>query len=1076
MISWFARNDVAANLLVLILILGGLLTAPHVRQEVFPQFSTDRVAVTVVYPGASPDEIEHSINVRIEERIAGLEGIKKITSTAAEGAGAVTVEALPSFDPRELLNGVKAEVDAIDTFPEDAEKPIVREVVVRSHVISVAVYGQADELALKHVGERIRDDLSAIPEITQVELINARPYEVSIEVSENALRRYGLTFDAIAEAIRRSSVDLPAGSVKTDAGEILLRAKGQARVGSEFESLVLMTRPDGTRLYLSDVADVVDGFAETDQSARFNGQPSVMVEVFRVGEQSALHIADAVKGYVEKARPGMPEGIELTTWNDRTRVLRGRINTLRRNGFQGLCLVFLTLALFLQFRLAVWTVFGIPVAFLGTLWLLPALDVSINVLSLFSFILVLGIVVDDAIVIGENVFTKKQRGMSGYEAAVKGAQEVSVPVIFGVLTTVTVFVPMLFLPGVMGKIMTVFPSVVIPTLLFSLVESQMVLPSHLKHVVVRSEQTLGGIPGLWTRFQSRISGGLEDFVVRAYKPFLSRVLEWRYVVLSAAASFLLVTTALVVSGVPKLRFFPDAEADNVIADLTMPQGTPQAVTRRALDQLETAVVRLREELQQRMPEHGGKAIRHVLTSLGDQPFRSTRSSNGGRERSTFSGSHLAEVNIQLAPAESRDFSSAEVAARWRELAGPIADAVELTFSSSLFISGAPINVELAGSNVDQLREAAQRLKDELRHYPGVFDPADSFRPGKQELVLAIKPGAEALGLSLSGVAKQVRQAFYGEEAQRVQRGREDIKVMVRYPRSRRRSLMDVANMRIRTENGDEVPFSTVASVEYGRGYATIKRANRRRVVDVTADIDPNVANPNEVLASLKRTILAQLETDYPGLQYSLEGEQREQRETLGALRRGFAIALLVIFALMAVPLGSYIQPLIVMTAIPFGVAGAVWAHLSLGMDLSFLSIFGIVALVGVVVNDSLVLVDHVNRRRRKGAAIGEVICEAGVARFRPILLTSLTTFAGLAPLLLERSLQAQFLKPMAVSLGFGVLFATGVSLVIVPCSYLVLADLGSWALRLRRRSPSAIQPERSGETTRVQDAVSSGER
>jgi multidrug efflux pump subunit AcrB len=1059
LIAWFAENGVAANLLMFVVLFAGLITAPTIRQEVFPEFETDRVTVTVPYPGATPAEIEEGINVRIEESIASLEGVKKITSTAAEGVGAVTVEALPEADVRALLDDVKSEVDAIDTFPEEAEQPLVSELVVRHRVLTIAIHGVEDERSLKSLAERVRDDLSTLPEITQVELYSVRDDEVSIEVSEQALRRYGITFDDVADAVRDSSLDLPGGSIKTDAGEVLLRAKGQAYRGRDFERIVLLTRPDGSRVYLEDVATVVDGFADTDQRAVFDGEPAAMVQVYRVGEQSALAIAAAAKAYVAEAAGRMPAGVKLTVWDDDTQVLRDRLDTLRRNGLQGLVLVFLTLAFFLQFRLALWTTAGIPVAFLGALWLMPALGVSINVLSLFSFILVLGIVVDDAIVVGENVYKKKEEGMSGLAAVVEGAQEVAIPVIFGVLTTVAVFCPMLALPGITGNIMTVFPLVVIPTLLFSLVESQLVLPAHLRHVVADGAGPKRGIEARWKRVQGAVARGLARFIDEAYEPTLDVALRWRYTVAALAVAVLIVTASVVGAGWIRMRFFPDAEADRVVAELTMPQGTPAASTDRALARLEQAALRVRDEFDDRVKSDDVHSIVHILRSLGEQPG----AAGGGRRgpsRSTGGGAHLGEVNLQLAPAELRRFSSIEVANRWRELAGQIPDATELRFQGSLFHGGDAIDVQLSSQSLEDLQSAAERLKVVLARYPGVSEVADSFEPGKEEIKLTIRPEAESLGLTLADLARQVRQAFYGEEAQRVQRGREDIKVMVRYPASERVSLADIENMRIRTPSGSEVPFSTVASVRYGRGYATIQRADRQRYISVTADVDAKKGNANEILADVRENVLPDLIADYQGLRYSLEGEQREQIDTFDGLRRGFLLALFVIYALMAVPLKSYTQPLIVMTAIPFGIVGAVWAHIALGMNLSFMSVFGIVALVGVVVNDSLVLVDYVNRSRREGKALHDVVREAGAARFRPILLTSLTTFAGLTPLLLERSFQAQFLIPMAVSLGFGVLFATAISLVLVPCTYLIVDDvgrlLGGGSDRTRPSEPDAV--------------------
>ncbi len=1051
LIAWFADNGVAANLLMAVVVVGGLLTAPRILQEVFPEIAGDRVVVSVVYPGATPEEVEASINRRIEERVAGLEGVKKITSTAAEGAGAVTVEALRGTNVRTLLDDVKSEVDAIDTFPDEAEAPLVSEVTRRDFVIGVTISGDVGEATLKKIGERTRDELTALPDLTQADLVNARPYEISIEISELALRRYGLSFDDVADAVRRSSLDLPAGSIDTGAGEILVRSKGQAYAGPDFAKIVLLSRADGTRLLLGDVARVIDGFADTDQQAFFDGEPSVTVQVYRVGQQSSLVLAQTVKDYVAKAAGRLPPGLHMTTTRDVTQVLRDRLNTLLRNGTQGLILVFLVLALFLEFKLSLWVTLGIPVSFLGTLFLMPALGVSINVLSLFSFILVLGIVVDDATVVSENVYRKKEQGILGLEACVSGTQEVSVPVIFGVLTTVAVFVPMFAVPGTIGRIMRVFPLVVIPTLLFSLIESQLILPSHLRHVVSGGQGSPGPVAQAWGRVQGVVSKGLTRFVRDFYRPTLDAALEWRYLTASIALALAIVTLAAVASGWVRTRFFPDVEADTVAVELTLPQGTPPAVTRAAVAEIEGSARRLKHELDGDRQPGTPSSIVHIMAAVGEQPYRADQSHNGGRNGSTFTGSHIGEVSLQLAPASDRRFSSTEIVQRWRELTPQIPDVVEMNFVSSLFSAGAPIQVQLASSDLHTLREAAARLKKKIATYPGVYDVSDSFRAGKRELTLGIKPEAEALGLSLADLARQVRQAFYGEEAQRVQRGREDIKVMVRYTEAERASLATIENMRIRTPDGGEVPFANVATVATDRAFATISRSDRRRVIDVTAQLDENSGNANEVLADVRQTILPLLLSDYPGLTYSLEGEHREQADTFQALGRGFIVALLCIYALLAIPLRSYIHPLIVMTAIPPGIVGAVLAHVMLGMDLSFLSMFGIIALVGVVVNDSLVLVEYIHRRRAAGEEIGQAVREAGVVRFRPILLTSLTTFAGLTPLLLERSFQAQFLIPMAVSLGFGVMFSTFVSLLLVPASYLILEDLRVLPTRLHAR-------------------------
>ena len=1039
-IAWFARNGVAANLLALLLVVAGFITTTHIRQEVFPEFSSDMITVSVVYPGAAPEEVEEGICVRVEEAIQGLEGIKQLVSHAGEGLGTVRVELLPEADVREVMDDVKSRVDAIDTFPVEAERPIIEEVLLRKQVINVAVSGDANEHALKRLAERVRDEITAIPGITQVELANARPYEISIEVSEETLRRYQLTFDDVARAVRRSSLDLPGGSIKTEGGEILLRSKGQAYRGEEFERLVLRTNPDGSRILLGDVANVVDGFAETDQSAEFDGSASVLVKVFRVGDQSALQISELVRGYVEEARARMPSGIRLTTWQDDASYLRSRLDLLQRSARNGLILVFLVLAVFLRFRLAFWVSLGIPISFLGTIWLMPTLDVSINLISLFAFIVVLGIVVDDAIVIGENIHTYQHHGKPGLQGAIEGAQELALPVVFAVMTTVAAFYPLISVEGNTGKVMRVIPLIVLPTLIFSLVESLFILPAHLRHLHSKKEgHHTRGIAGLWDGFQTKFVRALDGFIRRAYQPSLEWSLRWRYLTVTLGLAALLVTAGLVQGGWIRFFFFPPVEGDNVAAMVTMPLGTPVEVTEAAVQRLQESALTVRAEIERKSGQTN--LYHHVLASVGTQPFRTDQSRSPGNVGSSFSGSHLGEVHIEVAPSEERSVTSTEIANRWRAETGPIANAVELTFTASIFSPGEAINVQFTGPDIAELKAVANQFQERLARYPAVFDISDSFRAGKEEIKLQIKPEAEVLGLTLADLARQVRQAFYGEEAQRVQRGRDDIKVMVRYPREDRRSLGDLENMRIRTPEGREVPFSAVAEANLGRGYADIKRVDRRRAINVTADIDTAKGEPDKIIEDLENTVLREIRAEHPRVRYTYEGSKREQAETMGGLFRGFVLALVVIYALLAIPFKSYYQPLIVMSAIPFGLIGAVWGHMLMGMDLTVLSMFGLVALTGVVVNDSLVMVDYVNRKRAKRESIMDAVRKSGVARFRPILLTSLTTFAGLTPLLLEKSVQAKFLVPMAISLGFGVMFATFITLLLVPSMYMILEDL-----------------------------------
>ena len=1044
-IAWFARNPVAANLTMVFIIVSGLIATTTVKEETFPEIELDRISIQVPYLGAAPEEVEDGVVIRIEEAIQGIDGIKQIQSTASEGSASVMVELELGADARRVVDEVKNNVDAITTFPLETEEPIIRELTARNQVTDVAIAGDTDVFALKTLAERVRDELAAMPEITQVDIVSAPPYEISIEVSEVALRRHGMTFDQVANAVRRSSLDLPGGSVRTDGGEILLRTIGQAYRGAEYEDLVLWTRSDGSRLRLGDVATVVDGFEETDQYARFDRNSSVTVSVFRTGEQSALDIAAAVRRYVDRAQESLPDGISMTIWQDQSEVLSARLALMLRNGATGFLLVFVVLSLFLELRLAFWVSLGIPISFLGAIALMPGLEVSVNVISLFAFILVLGIVVDDAIIVGENIYRHQEDHGEGLRGAIEGAREIAKPVTFAVLTTVAAFMPLMFVPGMMGKIFRVIPLVVVPCLLFSLVESLGILPAHLAHVPRR------GRPGPWRRFQQVFAEGLKLFVRRAYAPVLETALRWRYVTAAIGVSTLILTGGMVLGGWANFHFFPSIEADFMAASVTMPQGTPVDVTSQAVEKLEEGAARLRARLQQ---ETGMDYFRHVSTSVGDQPM----ASRGGGPLGpvlTVAAANVGEVTIELAPAETRAYTSEQLGNLWRETTSPIPEAVDVNFNMSVMSPGEDVDVQLAGPDIERLRRAAEAVKGRLAEYAGVYEISDSFRAGKEEMQLGIKPAAETLGLTLQDLGRQVRQAFYGEEAQRIQRGRDDIRVMVRYPRDDRRSLGDLENMRIRTPNGGEVPFRQVAEVVPGRGFASIKRVDRNRAVNVTASVDPAITSAGAVIADLQARILPEVLADHPGVFYTFEGAQAEQADAVGGLQRGFLLALLMIFALLAVPLRSYVQPLIIMAAIPFGLVGAIWGHLLMGLDVTMMSMFGLVALTGVVVNDSLVMVDFINRKRLIHDEVGVAVREAGANRFRPILLTSLTTFFGLAPLMLEQSMQAAFLVPMAVSLAFGVLFATFITLILVPVSYLILHD----CKRAMRRTFGRGEPE-----------------
>jgi multidrug efflux pump subunit AcrB len=1048
--AWFTQNHVAATLIALSFVVGGLvmLTTGRVRREVFPEVAPNIVTVQVPYPGASPEEVEQGVCLRIEEAVDGLNDVDKITSTATEGMGMVVIEALQSADLDRVLDDVKNRVDAITNFPADIEQPVVARLVVRKEVINVSVHGDADERTLRVVAERARDALTALPEISQVELAAVRPYEIAIELGETALRRHGLTFDAVADAVRRGSLDLPAGAIKADDGQTLLRVQGQAYRGREFADLVLMTAADGTRVTLGEVATIRDGFAEDDLAARFDGKPTVLLKVFRVGDQDAIAVTQAVRDWVDGAgRELLPPGLSMTTWRDESVILKGRIDLLVTNAMQGLLLVFVILALFLQLRVAIWVAAGIPIAFLGAVTLMPVLGVSVNMLSLFAFLLVLGIVVDDAIVVSENIVLHRTPGSSPMLAALRGSREVRTPVFASVTTTIAAFLPMVFsVPGSDAQVWRVIPFVVIPVLAISLLESQMCLPAHLARLRVDAP---GHRPWLgaraWGAVQGAFQRGLDAFVRGVYQPLLDLSLRWRYVTIAGAITILVVVFAGIAAGKPRFVFFPTVDGDNIVVSLVMPQGTPVQVTSGLLARIETAARDVCSEFD-REQGRTEPVLLHMMATVGSQPYAVEQARNGGQRDAQFaSGSHLAELNVQLQPSEVRDVASDVLMGRMRARVGEIPDAVDLQFTTSFFSTGKDVDVQLHHDDEAALRAAVDDLTAELRAMPEIKDVASSWRTGKQELELRIRPGAEPLGLSQQDLARQVRQAFYGEEAQRVQRGRDDVKVMVRYPESGRRSLRDLEELRIRTPGGDEVPFADVAAATTGRSASAITRVDRKRTLRVSGEIDENDPNASAsaINARLRSELLPALVSRHPGLTWGFEGDQKKQRELFAALGGGFLIALFAIYALMAVPLKSFLQPLLIMTAIPFGVVGAVLGHLIAGYDLSILSMFGVVALAGVVVNDNIVLVDWVNTRRREHDSLLQAVRTAGAQRFRPILLTSLTTFGGLAPLLLEKSVQARFLVPMAISLGFGVMFATLVSLLLVPSLYLALDDVTS---------------------------------
>ena len=1029
---WSVQNRVAVNLVMVFILVAGLMTVLGMRREMFPQFALDMINVSVTYPGASPEEVEEGVCIKIEEKIKGIEGITRIYATAREGHASVTAELSGDVVIRDVMDDIRTQVDLIDTFPEEAEDPVITEILNRDPAITVAIYGRAPERLLRQLAEKVRDDLVDTKPISLAALVGVRNYEIAVEVSEANLRQYNLTFDRVVQAIRTGSLDMPGGTMKTDSGEILVRAEGRMYTGKEFETLPLITREDGTVIRIGQVARVIDGFEETDIRTRFNGQPAALVQVNRTSTEDVISISDTVRAYVARHASQMPEGVKISTWFDISTMVRDRINLLLRNGAQGIVLVFLALAFFLNIRLAFWVAAGIPISFMGAFLALDAMGETINMISLFAFIMTLGILVDDAIIVGENVYTHYHRRRRVDEAVINGVGEVGAPVVMAISTTVVAFTPLMFIAGIMGKFIAVMPKAVIAILVVSLVEALLILPAHLSGALHRSGT---GRRLAWhERIRGAVEKRLEDVIERVYTPALRYVVDNRYFTFSIGLGVLIISIGILRGGYVPFVFMPKGESDWIIAELTYPLGTPATLTEETIGLLERSAFDLNAEFQDRLDDDN-PLVTNTNALVGAIPRRDWKP--------PVFGGHCGEVWLELRPSSERPRVSVnDVTTRWRQQVGEIPGVEQLSFYTIAGgPAGNPIEIRLIGDDFQLLQDAAGELKEELRAYPGTFDVADNFKPGKEEQQARIRPGARSLGVTMSDLALQLRQAFHGEEAVRVQRGKDDLKVLVRYAEEDRNRPGSIDRMRIRTADGREIPIAEIAEIRRGRAYSLVRRVDRRRVITVTLDIDENLANASNIVASLDRRFLPDLVKRYPGLKYDLEGQEKRTRESLDSLKKGFSLALMVIYLLLASQFRSYVQPVIIMMAIPFGLIGAIIGHLIMGLSFTIISIFGIVALSGIVVNDSLILIDFINRATRGGMPVEDAVLQSGRARFRPVLLTSITTVAGLLPLLLERSFQAQFLIPMAVSISFGLIAATFLTLLYVPALYLIVNDL-----------------------------------
>ncbi|MEL7686758.1 efflux RND transporter permease subunit [Citromicrobium bathyomarinum] len=1062
-IAFMARNGVASNLLLLLMLMAGYFSYTTIVQEVFPENSLDTITVSVTYPGATPEEIEESILLKVEEAVEAIDGVDQISSTASEGGGSVNVELDLGTDIARALDEVKSEVDQIQTFPEEAEEPDIRELTTRQVALRIALFGDVNERTLKETAYRLEDAAAALPEISYVETSAVRNYEIYADVPQSRLRALGLSLPQLAQTVGQSSLDSPAGAIETDSEEVRVRTIGQNYDQQDFENIVVLTTSDGATLRLGDIAEVRDEFEDADLITRFNDEPVAFVDIYRTSDERVLDVAGSAKTLIAEDFD-LPPGVSYAIWEDSSELLEDRLSLLLRNAALGLVLVLAALTLFLDLRLAAWTAVGIGATFVGAIFILDWAGSSINMFSLFGFILALGLVVDDAVVVGENIYAERERGRTGIGAAIAGAQRVKIPVFFAVATTVTAFLPLLAVGGVIGKILADIPLVVIAVLSLSLIEALYVLPHHLSTLPDPEHKPGNPVTRFFARVQAWVDARFQTFVNGPLDRALRFVVAMPYLIVASGVALLVVFMAMIPGGLIKFSFFPEIEGDIVVAALEMPSGTTVERTAEVTERIEAAADRAMARFaDQDTPTDAAEAdgtagpsfLEAVYTTIGQ-----ARSTNGPGGPQTTLRPNLANVQLSLVPSAERDVSAVQIEEAWREELGEVPEARSLSISSSLLGVGAPINVQLNHPDDAVLDQAGDRLMAELGRVSGVFDLESDQDAGQQEVELRLKPSARTLGVTLQDVAGQVRAAFFGAEAVRVQRGREDVRVYIRLPEEERDSIADIERYRVRVPGG-EVALSSIADVSFGEAPSVIRREDGHRIATITGDVDDDTITGQEVAQLLDEKIMPDLQADYPALQYEFGGEQEEQQESFGDLGRAFLLALLVIYALLAVPFRSYIQPLIIMAAIPFGMIGALIGHLLLGIPLGILSMFGIIALSGVIINGSLVMIDFLNENLDNGMEPEDAMIEAAKSRFRPVMLTAITTFLGVAPITFETSLQAQFLIPMSASLGFGVLFGTALLILLIPA--LAIIQMRAAARVQQWRGKDRAQIDHGGE-------------
>lgn len=1013
-IAWMAQNSIAANLLMIILLGGGVWATTTIQKEVFPRFQLDIVEVNVGYPGAAPEEVEQGILRPIEEAVRGVEGIREITSEAREGRGEVLIELVAGQNRMKAFQDIDQAINRIRTFPDQIEQPEVRLQSEQQEVIEVGLYGPVDVWTLRKLAEQLRDVMQAHEDITQVDLGRAPEYVTHIEIPRQRLREYGLTLPDVAGIIQTASRDVAAGAVQTSAGEILLRVKARKQWADEFANIEIVTSRDGQVVTLGEIATIRDGFEEIGFHSQFNQTPSIELNIFRVGSQSPIDIANAVEEIMADFESSLPPGVKWRIDSNNAEEFRRRLYLVIENALLAVVIVIVILSLFLEIRLAFWVMMGMVVSFVGGILFLPLADVSINMISLFGFLVVLGIVVDDAVVVGENVYEERLKRSNYESAAIEGTREVAGPVVFSILTNIVAFIPLLYIPGETGKFWRPLPIVVIIVLILSLLESLFILPAHLAHARAGGRRS-GGL-GAWLHGRQQAFSGLFNRLVEMiYQPILNFCLRFRYITATVALASFLIIGGYALSAHMGFILMPEVSADEIEAGVRMPVGTTRDQAAKIAAEVTIASQRMFDE--------------HNLDEVAEGIKTNVRRQN------------FIDVEIVMKPPDQRDMTANEVIELWRDSIGDLPGVVQISFEAESGPGGfrQDISVDLSHSDVDTLGKAAQAFVERVEKFSNTRDVSDSFNKGKSQYDFQLNPKGRSLGLTEEELGDQLRGAFFGSLALRLLRGTNEIEVRVKLPEHQREDIHNLEDLIIRTPDGGEVPLTEVADVVVTEAFTSIDRRDGRRIVNVSMDVEPKRAI-TQVIQALRTEVLPELREDFPGITWTFEGSDAEMRKATASLWGTFGLALAVIYALLAIAFRGYVQPLIVLVAIPFGIVGAVIGHMILDYDLSLVSLMGVIALSGVVINDSLIMIDYANRHRGSQSAF-DAISQAGLRRFRPIMLTTLTTFGGLMPLIFETSLQAQYIIPMAISLGFGILFSTVIILVLVPCLYLILEDI-----------------------------------